>query len=60
MQGNLQKAKIVFLGDMSVGKTSVINRFVFDSYTGNEQVIINIYIANCWGRFRFKNLDFGK
>lgn len=32
------KCKIVFLGDQSVGKTSIINRFIFDNFTGNEQV----------------------
>lgn len=26
------------LGDQSVGKTSIINRFIFDNFTGNEQV----------------------
>jgi Ras-related protein Rab-6A len=32
------KCKVVLLGDQSVGKTSVINRFIFDNFTGNEQV----------------------
>lgn len=32
------KCKIVLLGDQSVGKTSIINRFIFDNFTGNEQV----------------------
>ena len=35
----MQKYKIVFLGDQSVGKTSIINRFIFDNFTGNEQVM---------------------
>ena len=26
------------MGDQSVGKTSIINRFIFDNFTGNEQV----------------------
>jgi len=34
--GPMQKFKIVFLGDQSVGKTSIINRFIFDNFTGNE------------------------
>ncbi len=29
---------MVLLGDQSVGKTSIINRFIFDNFTGNEQV----------------------
>ena len=35
MDGTVQKAKIVFLGDMSTGKTSIINRFALDNFTGN-------------------------
>ncbi len=34
------KCKVVLLGDQSVGKTSVINRFIFDNFTGNEQVLV--------------------
>lgn len=37
--GPVMKCKIVFLGDQSVGKTSIINRFIFDNFTGNEQVL---------------------
>jgi GTPase SAR1 family protein len=33
--GAVMKCKIVFLGDQSVGKTSIINRFIFDNFTGN-------------------------
>ena len=38
MDQNAVKCKIVLLGDQSVGKTSIINRFIFDNFTGNEQV----------------------
>ncbi len=34
--GPLTKYKIVFLGDQSVGKTSIINRFIYDNFPGNE------------------------
>ena len=34
------RQKIVLLGDVAVGKTSIINRFIFDNFTGNEQVNI--------------------
>lgn len=40
MEGGTMKCKIVLLGDQSVGKTSIINRFIFDNFTGNEQVAI--------------------
>lgn len=35
MEGNPMKCKIVLLGDQSVGKTSIINRFIFDNFTGH-------------------------
>jgi GTPase SAR1 family protein len=34
----LFKYKLVFVGDQSVGKTSIINRFIYDSFTGTDQV----------------------
>lgn len=34
----LAKYKIVFLGDQSVGKTSIINRFIFDTFDGKDHV----------------------
>ncbi|CAD8178673.1 unnamed protein product [Paramecium octaurelia] len=40
--GPMQKFKIVFLGNQSVGKTSIINRFIFDNFTGNEQPTVGI------------------
>lgn len=36
--GALSKYKLVFLGDQSVGKTSIINRFVHDKFDGNDKV----------------------
>jgi len=35
MESNPIKCKIVLLGDQSVGKTSIINRFIFDNFTGH-------------------------
>ncbi len=32
------KYKIVFLGDQSVGKTSIINRFIYDTFEEVYQV----------------------
>ena len=55
MEGNQAvKCKIVLLGDQSVGKTSIINRFIFDNFTGNEQVLFP-NSANCRRRFRLEN-----
>lgn len=34
----LAKYKIVFLGDQGVGKTSIITRFMYDSFDKNYQV----------------------
>jgi len=33
-----QKYKVVLLGDQSVGKTSIINRFIFDTFDGKDHV----------------------
>ena len=37
------KFKIVFVGDQAVGKTSLINRFAYDSFEATYQVYIYIY-----------------
>lgn len=38
----ISKYKLVFVGDQSVGKTSIINRFMFDTFDGNEHVFFEI------------------
>lgn len=66
------KYKVVFLGDQSVGKTSIIHRFIYDSFDDNYQATIGIdfmshkmyiedktIILNLWdtaGQERFKSL----
>ena len=35
--------KIVFVGDISVGKTSVMNRFIDNNFTNDYDVINKIY-----------------
>ena len=44
----LAKYKLVFLGDQGVGKTSIITRFMYDSFDKNYQVIV--YRLCCAGR----------
>jgi Ras-related protein Rab-6A len=39
---SMQKFKIVFLGDMSVGKTSVINQFMYGTFDPSHQPTIGI------------------
>lgn len=47
----LSKYKLVFLGDQSVGKTSIINRFMFDTFDGKDHVSFFSYrIAYSWNR----------
>ncbi|WFD31115.1 GTPase Ryh1 [Malassezia sp. CBS 17886] len=38
----MRKFKLVFLGEQSVGKTSLITRFMYDSFDGNYQATIGI------------------
>jgi GTPase SAR1 family protein len=54
------KYKIVFLGDQSVGKTSLILRFTQDSFDSSYQVkfgrsIKALYLGNHWHRFPVKD-----
>lgn len=39
----LLKYKIVFLGDQAVGKSSIINRFIYDIFDGNEHVPVPLF-----------------
>ncbi|KAL4454520.1 hypothetical protein ABPG73_003989 [Tetrahymena malaccensis] len=38
----VKKYKLVFIGDQSVGKTSIINRFINDSFQGTQQPTVGI------------------
>lgn len=40
----LRKYKVVFLGKQSVGKTSLITRFMYDSFDNTYQGKINDFI----------------
>lgn len=66
------KYKIVFLGNQNVGKTSIIHRFIYETFEDNYQATIGIdfmsqkmyvedkvIILNLWdtaGQERFKSL----
>ena len=39
---NIQKTKIVFVGDQYVGKTSIINRFIKDTFDNSHNVLVAI------------------
>lgn len=56
--------KLVFVGDVGVGKTSVMNRFITDQFSEEYDVILNLYniitiifikLVNNRSRFRYKN-----
>ena len=47
----LAKYKLVFLGDQSVGKTSIITRFMYDKFDNTYQVDL------CYYRFPFSFTD---
>lgn len=50
----LLKYKIVFLGDQAVGKSSIINRFIYDIFDGNEHVKQSLSVeAHHRDRFHF-------
>ncbi|KAJ3681765.1 hypothetical protein LUZ60_014338 [Juncus effusus] len=40
----LAKYKLVFLGDQSVGKTSIITRFMYDKFDNTYQIIISQFL----------------
>ena len=43
----LRKFKLVFLGEQSVGKTSLITRFMYDSFDNTYQVTRTSAGNNC-------------
>lgn len=43
----LAKYKLVFLGDQSVGKTSIITRFMYDKFDTTYQVLANLDLTHC-------------
>ncbi|XP_051824370.1 ras-related protein Rab-41 isoform X3 [Antechinus flavipes] len=49
-----RKFKMVFLGEQSVGKTSLITRFVYDSFDNNYQIRLQLW--DTAGQERFRSL----
>lgn len=45
---SLAKYKLVFLGDQSVGKTSIITRFMYDTFDSTYQVISKTLFQKKW------------
>lgn len=42
------KIKIVFLGDQSVGKSSIIEKYIHDKFDDASNVHLYSYLAYCW------------
>ena len=45
---NLQKYKIVFIGDQNVGKSAIINRFVNNNFDESHHVYHNNNLGHSW------------
>jgi len=41
----LAKYKLVFLGDQSVGKTAIVQRFIFSTFDSSYQATIGVRVA---------------
>ncbi len=50
----LAKYKLVFLGDQSVGKTSIITRFMYDKFDNTYQVR---FLMDLWTLYRSNSLN---
>jgi hypothetical protein len=52
----LAKYKLVFLGDQSVGKTSIITRFMYDKFDNTYQVWFALDFVHFKSLYRFRRL----
>lgn len=48
---SLERHKIVFIGDVSVGKTSILTRFLDNKYKDSYEVSYLFIVAFYWSRF---------
>ncbi|KAJ1386563.1 P-loop containing nucleoside triphosphate hydrolase [Sesbania bispinosa] len=56
----LAKYKLVFLGDQSVGKTSIITRFMYDKFDNTYQVFVSPHNRSTFsGNSEFQCVYFG-
>lgn len=44
-RNQISKFKFVFLGEQSVGKTSIITRFMYDTFDNNYQATIGKFLS---------------
>ena len=51
-----KKIKVVFLGDRGVGKSSIINRLVYDIFDENDHVILT-FKSEANHRYRLHHLQ---
>ena len=54
----ITKYKLVFLGDQSVGKTSIINRYINETFEQRQPVslVLLIKLADDWYRFHQQDM----
>jgi GTPase SAR1 family protein len=45
---NIKKQKLVFVGEQNVGKTSIINRFIKNSFDASHNVSFTYKVAHYW------------
>ena len=51
MDSKPEKVKLVFLGDPSVGKTSMLNQLMFDKFDPKIEVTFELTAAHYWHGF---------
>jgi len=52
---NMPRYKVIFIGDQAVGKTSIVSRFVYESFSIAHQVFCFYILANYRHRFHIQS-----
>lgn len=52
--GNKTKYKLVFLGDQSVGKSSIIEKYIHNKFDESSNVIVEVIVADSRDRLPSK------